>query len=73
MSAPTRDEIKAFFDQHDDDRSGYLEKSEVPLLLKEIGLEGVQAEQVMAAADENGDGKLSFEEFCKLVGVWEFK
>ena len=69
MSAPTRDEIKAFSDQHDDDRSGYLEKSEVPLLLKEIGLEGVQAEQVMAAADENGDGKLSFEEFCKLVGV----
>jgi len=38
-------------------------------LLKEIGLEGVQAEQVMAAADENGDGKLSFEEFCKLEGV----
>eukprot|EP00341_Mesodinium_pulex_P008002 CAMPEP_0116917350 /NCGR_PEP_ID=MMETSP0467-20121206/19087_1 /TAXON_ID=283647 /ORGANISM="Mesodinium pulex, Strain SPMC105" /LENGTH=69 /DNA_ID=CAMNT_0004594419 /DNA_START=9 /DNA_END=218 /DNA_ORIENTATION=+ len=69
MSAPTRDEIKAFFDQHDDDKSGTLEKNELPPLLKEIGLEGVQADQVLAAADENGDGKISFDEFCKLVGV----
>ena len=41
----------------------------MPELCKSIGLEGVMSEQVMAASDDNGDGLLSFEEFCKLVGV----
>ena len=68
-------ECKKQFDSYDNDASGYLEKSEVTTVLKELvailptekgkSLEVTDkdVEDAMADLDTNADGKLSLDEF----------
>lgn len=67
--ASVKEQIKAFFDEHDTNKNGRLELDELPALLKELGLEAVEAERMMAAADKNKDGTVSFEELCNLMSI----
>lgn len=57
------------FDKFDKDHNGYLEKSEIVKLLCFFGGDEWSKEAVenyIDNHDENNDGKLSFEEICKL-------
>ena len=64
-----KDQVKELFDKHDTDKSGLLDKKELPALLKELGLDAVKAEVLIKAADTDGDGKVSFDELCELMAI----
>jgi Ca2+-binding EF-hand superfamily protein len=69
MSAPSRDEIKEVFDTFDADGSGYIDSAEIKSVCEQLGVEPSQEEidAIIAEADANGDGKVSFDEFCKAI------
>lgn len=64
-----RDALKGAFDNLDTDGSGSLSKDELKAALEKTGMKPTdeQMESVMARCDEEGDGKLSFEEFANSV------
>ena len=63
------DDLRAAFDAFDTDGSGFLDKSELKNAFKDFkgGLTDAEVDVLMAAADTNGDGEVSFEEFVALV------
>ena len=65
-------QMKALFNMFDADKNGNLTNTEVAKFCKEhCEIEDDEIlGQIMAMADENGDGKISFEEFCKLLDEW---
>ena len=65
---------EAAFKAVDLDGSGYLERNELELVMenvaKDIGVDKPtkdEVDEVLAELDENGDGKLSIEEFQVLI------
>jgi ankyrin repeat protein len=58
--------IKARFDAADEDGGGTLDSSELKKVCADLGLEldDDELETALAILDENGDGDISFEEFC---------
>ena len=67
MPAPSKEELKAAFDELDADKSGSLEFKDLKTLVDKFGIEGVTDEQlkeIIEKVDSSGDGKVSFEEFC---------
>ncbi|BAP56117.1 calmodulin [Thioploca ingrica] len=65
----TEKEIRAAFDACDKDHSGFLKGEELKTAFSTAKHEATQEEleAIMAYADENGDGQLSYEEFAKFV------
>ena len=51
----------------DKDKSGYIEKSELHQMTKSLSEE--QREVVLKKCDENGDGKLSYLEFSRMMAM----
>ena len=51
----------------DANKDGVVTKDELKALLKGLGEEVTDevVDEMIAIADENGDGKVQFEEFCK--------
>jgi Ca2+-binding EF-hand superfamily protein len=68
MSAPSEEDMKQAFDEFDVDGSGFIEPSEMAKVCEHLGVEPSQEKMdaLLAEADTNGDGKVSFEEFCKV-------
>jgi Ca2+-binding EF-hand superfamily protein len=68
MSGPSEDEIREAFNSVDVDGSGFIESSEMPKVCEHLGVEPSQEamDALLAEADTSGDGKVSFEEFCKV-------
>ena len=66
---PTREELLARFKLYDNDKSNFIEMGELPDVLRSLDFPVTDARcrEIMAKYDANGDGKLSFEEFVKLV------
>ena len=64
-------ELKMMFRMYDIDKSGFINASELKIMCEIMGdgyvitEEGI--EEAMKEADKNGDGKISFEEFAKLM------
>ena len=65
---------KAAFEAVDTDKSGYLEAAELEQVMNNVAVDiGVEkptreeVEEVLKELDENGDGKLSLEEFQVLI------
>ena len=56
------DEVKALFDYFDADNSEYLDRDEVECLLVALG-STVNAQKTLHLMDDNGDNKVSFDEF----------
>jgi len=56
--------LKIEFDKLDKDKSGYLDAREVGAYLKWLPKSAVKA--AMAYADTNKDGKIDFNEYCKI-------
>jgi len=59
--------LKKLFNHYDRDKSGSLDANEVKKLLKTLNLTEVEATTMIAQADTNNDGVLSFEELYKQV------
>ncbi len=65
----TYDEMKEAFDFFDRDCSGYVTKEELYEALKKLGKRCSQKElnTMIKTCDDDGNGKISFEEFQKLL------
>ena len=59
--------LKAAFDLFDADASGYIDRSELSVMLRKLGFEW-QGAHVFEAADVDADGKVDFAEFLALFG-----
>ncbi|MDL4776955.1 MULTISPECIES: EF-hand domain-containing protein [Thermomonosporaceae] len=62
-------EYKATFELLDADGDGYLSTAELKNLMRALGQEitDTRAVEVVVAADQNHDGKVSLEEFAALM------
>lgn len=70
----TREKLKFAFDLYDLDQDGFISNGELFLVIKLMSgdhLKPVQLQQIVDKtirdADTDGDGRLSFDEFCKIV------
>ena len=65
LSAEQVASLQTTFNTMDVNGDGFVTKEELKTLLAGLGGEvtDVQVDEMIAAADENGDGKISFEEF----------
>ena len=56
--------LSSIFKYYDKDNSGFLDKQEFRLYLKNLGFgNDLQSTTLQALADDNNDGAISFEEF----------
>jgi hypothetical protein len=71
MINESKQAIKQIFDNFDKDRSGFVDKSELIAIAKELGQDMKQEEvdKLMKVVDINKDGKISFQEFWDW---WQF-
>ena len=62
-------ELKKAFDVMDANNDGQVTKEELKSLLQGLGEEVTDeiVNEMISIADENGDGKVNFEEFCKAA------
>jgi calmodulin len=63
------DEMRSVFNSFDTDGNGVLDKNELKNAFKDFkgGLTDEEVDALMAEADTNGDGQISFEEFVELI------
>ena len=64
----TKQELQAAFRKFDADNNGYITTSELGHILSRMGrhLSRSDVEAMIKSLDSSGDGKVSFDEFCKL-------
>ena len=69
LSAEQTEELKKAFAVMDANKDGVVTKDELKTLLKGLGEEvtGEVVDEMIKIADENGDGKIQFEEFVKAA------
>ncbi|XP_075507323.1 putative calcium-binding protein CML46 [Primulina tabacum] len=69
--SPSLDEVKEAFDVFDKNKDGFIEAWELQKVLCDLGLdEGSKMEdcrRMLGVYDENGDGRIDFEEFVKFM------
>jgi len=61
--------VRSLFDKYDQDRSGYISKTEMKNLLDDLGLREA-VDVVVALIDQDSNGKIVFDEFFSW---WEKK
>ena len=57
-------ELRTAFALFDLDRSGHIDANEMRQAVRSLGAKPAEAERLLAAADTDGDGRISFEEVC---------
>eukprot|EP01061_Rhynchopus_euleeides_P026204 TRINITY_DN42896_c0_g1_i1.p1 TRINITY_DN42896_c0_g1~~TRINITY_DN42896_c0_g1_i1.p1 ORF type:complete len:320 (+),score=186.94 TRINITY_DN42896_c0_g1_i1:48-962(+) len=62
----TKEQVQEAFDLFDNDMSGFITADEIKLVFKGIGIK-VDEDEILEQFDEDGDNKISFEEFWKLM------
>lgn len=72
LSSKTPQEIKNVFQILDDDKSGYIEESELKFFLQKFvpgarTLSDAEAKSFISAADDDNDGRIGAEEFQAMV------
>ncbi|TVU28398.1 hypothetical protein EJB05_19915, partial [Eragrostis curvula] len=71
MEGGDESDLRAAFDEFDENKDGVITAEEVRRVLRRLGLAEAEltAEQMVAAADGNGDGVVSFDEFKALMAA----
>ncbi|KAL0450538.1 UNVERIFIED_CONTAM: putative calcium-binding protein CML46 [Sesamum latifolium] len=68
---PSLDEVKEAFDVFDSNRDGFIDAKELQKVLSALGLkEGSEMEncrRMIGAFDDDGDGRIDFDEFVKFM------
>ncbi|CAF3062929.1 unnamed protein product [Rotaria socialis] len=64
----SKQELQAAFKKFDEDSNGYITGNELDHILSRMGrhLSRAEIEAIVKSLDKSGDGKISFDEFCKL-------
>lgn len=62
-----RERLKLAFSVFDQDGSGLVGEHELSAVMGQVGLAAEDLKQLMATVDRDGDGRIDFEEFCRLV------
>ncbi|CAB9524126.1 Calcium-dependent protein kinase [Seminavis robusta] len=65
-----RDKLQAAFDAFDTDGNGYIEKEDLQVIFHSPGekvISKATAKAMLKSADQDGDGRLSFEEFVDMM------
>lgn len=64
----SKQELQAAFKKFDTDNSGYITAHELSHILSRMGrhISQNEVDAMVKSLDASGDGKISFEEFCKL-------
>lgn len=67
---PSIDEVRQAFHLYDENCDGYIDEHELKKVLERLGFEGLSEREcgkMIAAYDFNGDQKIDFNEFFKIV------
>ncbi|KAK1357723.1 EF hand calcium-binding family protein [Heracleum sosnowskyi] len=67
---PSIDEVRQAFHLYDENCDGYIDEHELKNVLERLGIEGLserECQDMIAAYDFNGDRKIDFAEFFKIV------
>lgn len=68
---PSLGEVKEAFDVFDEDRDGFIDAEELQKVLEALGIkEGLKLEncrEMIAEVDDNGDGRIDFDEFVRFM------
>merc|ERR1712198_568273 len=69
------DKVKAMYRMYDTNRDGSISKRELAKLMSmgESHIGSGMMTLVRSMADEDGDGKLDYDEFCKLLNKYKMK
>lgn len=62
-----RERLRLAFSVFDQDGSGLVGEDELRGVMGQVGLSGEAIKQLMASVDRDGDGRIDFDEFCRLV------
>ena len=57
----------------DKDKSGFIEVSDLQTIMRSLGRDPHEAIDLLNSLDLNSDGRMSFEEFLKIMKVLENK
>jgi len=72
-SEEEKNALAGIFSLYDKDQSGFIEVEELEGIMKKIGRDQAQAKMLVGKVEEvfgpRGDGKISFEEFLKLLSL----
>lgn len=55
------------FQYFDTDNSGYITRDELVTAMEKVGDSNINIDDILREADCNGDGKIDYEEFCKMM------
>ncbi|KAL8123568.1 hypothetical protein AgCh_011516 [Apium graveolens] len=67
---PSIDEVRQAFHLYDENCDGYIDEHELQKVLERLGFEGLsrrECQNMIAAYDINGDQKIDFTEFFKIL------
>lgn len=67
---PSIDEVRQAFHLYDENCDGYIDEHELKKVVERLGFEGLserECQDMIAAYDSNGDRKIDFAEFFKVV------
>lgn len=66
---PTIEDLREAFKEFDKDHNGFLDRNELKTIMTTFGekMTDHEAEEMMKEADVNGDGKINYEEFVKVI------
>lgn len=69
--APSMEELEGAFDVFDGNKDGFIEAEDLQRILCGLGFreggEVADCEKMIGVFDDNGDGKIDFQEFVKLM------